>query len=113
MAQRQRSIRASAYVKQLEGNVAFVMALRNAGVNRAWLGGAMASGALDSDRLPLRLIVATDTGQPFTVEVRSRLRVELAAVCGRSVDMSEHFDQVDPDDTIELYLDMRGPGSAA
>lgn len=113
MAQRQRSIRASAYVKQLEGNVVFVMALRNAGVNRAWLGGAMASGALDSDRLPLRLIVATDTGQPFKVEVRSRLRVELAAACGRSVDMSEHFDQVDPDDTIELYLDMREPGSAA
>ncbi len=113
MAQRQRSIRAKAYVEQLEGNAAFVKTLRGAGVTRAWLGGAMASGALVSAHLPLRLIVANDTGQPFTVEVRSRLRAELAAACGRSVDMSEHFDQVDPDDAVELYLDARKPGNAA
>lgn len=116
MAERERGKRVKALLEFTEGNEAFVQALTGAGITRAWLVGAMASGVHVSPWQPLTLVVATENGEPLKAEVMVRLIGELATFGGRGVELSEFLDpsgQRAPDGAIELHLDDRRSGSSA
>lgn len=113
MAERLRAKRIKTILEMTEGNAEFVRVLKGAGITRAWLGGAMASGAYVPRLQPLTLIVSTQCSDPISAEVMLRLMAELKAICGRGVSLTEFVDplgQREPVDAIELNLHVRQPG---
>lgn len=104
MLDRTRSARMRDWVQRTEENPEFQDAMKEAGVASAWLGGRFAQGLDIDQNEKLRLIVRTRDGRPIPVNDRFLLKQRLMSLYSRGVDLSEHFEDGQPDDALELVI---------
>lgn len=104
MLERGRHQRMKDWIERTEENPQFQQAMREAGITSAWLGGRFAQGLEVDAHEKLRLIVRTGNTRPIDPQARQDLKQTLLDLYGRPVDLSEHFEEADPDDTLEIIL---------
>lgn len=104
MLDRARKERIHAWIERTEENAQFQQAMQEAAITTAWLGGRFAQGLEIDQNEKLRLIVKTRDNRPIPINDRFLLKQRLMSIYERGVDLSEHFEDHQPDDTLEIMV---------
>ena len=104
MMERGRKQRIREWIERTEENFQFQEALAAARITSAWMGGRFAMGLPVEPSEKFRLFVQTAERSPLTALDRAELKSRLATLCGRGIDLCEHFDAGQPDDALELNV---------
>lgn len=100
--------RINSWIDQTEGNEKFKQVMAESSITRAWLGGSFANGLLVGPHEKLRLFLSPRAGVILDADARSVLKNSLNALYHRGVDITLHYEEVDPDECVELILPRKG-----
>lgn len=104
MLEKVRHQRMKDWMERTEENPEFQKVMRDAGIRLAWLGGHIAEGLELNANDKLRLIVRPANDRPLDTNGSFMLKQALLGMFARGVDLSEHFQDSSPDDSLEVIL---------
>lgn len=104
LMEKARTQRVKEWVQRTEENVRYQELLSEAGIVGSWLAGKFAQGLEVDKTEALRLIVRTHDGRPLNDNRLYALTQGLLAIYERGIDLSQHFSDSPPNDSVEIFI---------
>lgn len=92
------------WIALTEGDAAFQEALKEAGIEEAWLAGKAGQGVELNGHDSLRIIVRSKDRMPLSDNAEFQLNQKLSGLYIYKIDLSQHFAGGPPNDSLELHL---------